>query len=59
MSTWSYCEHCGGGNDYPTTPRDDTTCSHCGEHKHPTLTAEDWIELLLDRIEKLEVSDEH
>ncbi len=58
MGAWRYCEKCGTGNSVPLTPTEDTTCSSCEAEMLPFITTKEWIELLLERIIKLEASND-
>lgn len=54
MSCWRYCNECDAEQNMPKTPTEDVTCSSCGNTMHCTLTTNEWIEKLLERIDNLE-----
>jgi hypothetical protein len=54
MSAWRYCDKCGTAQNFPETPQEDTECSSCMADMWPTITTEEWIKGLLERVTELE-----
>jgi hypothetical protein len=54
MSAWRYCDECGTAQNFPETPQEDTECGNCMADMQPTITTDEWIRDLLDRVTELE-----